>query len=70
MEMDTINIQGNTGSAPPKSSRQPTRSGRKAKNDAKWDTHKEEIRRIYFEEKNTLPETMQRIEETQGFKAR
>ena len=38
------------------------------KNNQKWELHKEEIRKIYLEENNTLEITMERIEQSDGFK--
>jgi len=42
----------------------------KSRNNRRWDSHKDEIRGIYVEEKTTLLTTMQKIEDNHGFKAR
>jgi hypothetical protein len=48
----------------------PTRSSRKAHNNARnWGSLKVEIRKIYIDEDNTLGNTMQKIETDYGFKA-
>jgi len=51
-------------------SQPPSKTSRLSKNDEKWNYLKEQIRRLYVEGKNTLPATMQSIEERHGFKAR
>jgi hypothetical protein len=38
--------------------------------DETWELHREEIYKIYFEENNTLSQTMRMMEDTHGFKAR
>jgi len=38
--------------------------------DETWESHREEIYRIYVKEKNTLSQTMQVMEATHKFKAR
>lgn len=38
--------------------------------DETWELHREEIYRIYVEENNTLSQTMQKMEDTHGLKAR
>jgi hypothetical protein len=47
-----------------------TKSSRRAKNDQKWDSLKEEICRIYMTDDLTLQNTMRAIKEVHGFKAR
>jgi hypothetical protein len=47
-----------------------SKTSRLSKNDQKWNYLKEEIRLLYVEGKNTLPATMQIIQERHGFKAR
>ncbi|TVY33465.1 hypothetical protein LOCC1_G007635 [Lachnellula occidentalis] len=47
----------------------PAKSSRLIKNDQKWNSLKEEIRRIYMAEDKTLPVTMNTIEVKHGFKA-
>lgn len=49
---------------------EPSKSSRLIKSDQKWDSVKEEIRRIYMAEDNTLPVTRNVIEVRHGFKAR
>jgi hypothetical protein len=48
----------------------PSKSSRLARNDQKWDSLKDEIRRIYRGEGKTLATTMRTIEAKYGFKAR
>jgi len=40
-----------------------------SRNDQKWESLKQAIQRVYMEEKNTLPQTMLKIEQAHGFKA-
>jgi hypothetical protein len=50
-------------------SRGPGKGPRLSRNDQKWETLREDIRRIYMTANNTLPNTMLMIEETHSFKA-
>jgi hypothetical protein len=56
-------------STPAFSSERPSNIFRRSKKDQKWETHKEEIYRIYMKEDNTLKTTMQRIGPKLDFKA-
>jgi hypothetical protein len=46
------------------------KSSRRARNDQKWDSLKDEIYSIYMTENSTLQNTKTAIEEQRGFKAR
>jgi hypothetical protein len=48
---------------------QPSKTSRLDRNNLKWDSIKEDIRRLYMMEDNTLPSTMNIIEREQGFTA-
>jgi hypothetical protein len=50
-------------------SQQPAKASCKSRNDQKWESYKDQIRKLYMEEEKTLVETMSIISE-QGFTAR
>ncbi len=51
------------------SSQGPQRGLLLSRNDQKWESLQEDIRRVYMTENNTLPKTMLMIEEQHDFKA-
>jgi hypothetical protein len=49
--------------------REPQKGAVLSRNDQKWESFKQEIWTVYMMEKNTLPQTMLKIEQAHNFKA-
>jgi len=50
--------------------KRPEKLSTKARNDLKWDEHREEIRHMYVDQDSTLKQMMNAMQEKHGFKAR
>ena len=54
---------------PDTASSKPSRAGRLETNEARWDSLRDDIRRLYLDEDKRFPDVMESIEATHGFKA-